>query len=288
MKVWQTMGFGLFLITSFLVVSGCGSDSNNTTTTATTSTSFKGVLTGGQEVPAVTTTASGTGSFVLNADKTELTFNFTVDGLSGAIAAAHFHNAALGSNGGVVRALTANFTGNTATGTWKSTDGEPLNAFLVTELEAGRIYVNVHTVLNPGGEIRAQLMLIPTGSSGFTAKADGTQEVPALPMAATGTAAFSLNAAKTELSFDITVTGLSGAITASHFHNAAAGSNGGVVRALTAHFTGNTATGIWKNIDGEPLTSFLVTELEAGRIYLNVHTAANPGGEIRGQVVINP
>jgi len=151
MKAWQSMGFWLFLITSFLVVSGCGSDSNNNNAAPATSISFKGMLTGGQEVPAVVTTATGTGTFVLNADKTELTFNFTVDGLSGTIAAAHFHNAAAGSNGGVVRTLTANFTGNTATGIWKSTDAEPLNAFLVAELEAGRIYVNVHTALNPGG-----------------------------------------------------------------------------------------------------------------------------------------
>jgi len=131
-------------------------------------------------------------------------------------------------------------------------------------------------------------MLIPAGSSGLTAKANGMQEVPAVVTTATGTGAFSLNAAKTELTFDITVTGLSGAITAAHFHNAAAGSNGGVVRTLTAHFTGNTATGTWKSIDGEPLTALLVAELEAGRIYLNVHTVANPGGEIRGQVLMNP
>ena len=105
---------------------------------------------------------------------------------------------------------------------------------------------------------------------------------------ASGTGSFVLNAAKTELAFEITVNGLSGPITAAHFHNAAAGVDGLVVRTITSSFS-NTASGIWKSTDGsESLTLALVTELEAGRIYVNIHTAANPDGEIRGQVIANP
>src|SRR5439155_17553221 len=84
--------------------------------------------------------------------------------------------------------------------------------------------------------------------------------------------------------FAVTVDGLSGPITAAHFHNAAPGVNGAVVRAITADFVGNTAIGVWKATDASPLTPALITELLKGNLYLNVHTAANPGGEIRGQI----
>lgn len=125
-------------------------------------TAFSAVIAGNQEVPAVTTTASGTGSFTLNAAKTQLSFKITVNGLS-AISAAHFHNAAAGVSGGVVRGFSASeitSAGTKAwsvTGTWSSTDAQPLTPALVKELEAGNIYVNFHTTAHGSGEIRGQL-----------------------------------------------------------------------------------------------------------------------------------
>ena len=48
----------------------------------------------------------------------------------------------------------------------------------------------------------------------------------------------------------------------------------------------NTATGSWTSTDAsQPLTDLLLKELVKGKLYLNAHTSANPGGEIRGQVV---
>jgi len=239
---------------------------------------FTASLRGAQEVPAVTTSATGTGSFVLNDAMTELTFDITVCGLSGPITGAHFHKGAFGTVGPVVRAFTTEFVGNTVSGKWQSTDAQPLTPELVQELFAGNIYVNVHTAANPGGEIRGQL----TGL-GFTAKLSGAQEVPPVTTTASGTGAFSLNSARTELKFYVTVCGLSGPIVAAHFHARAAGFNGGVVRTIT--FSGNTAEGIWKSTDSEPLTPALIDSLLNGRLYVNIHTAANPGGEIRGQLI---
>ncbi|OGG55371.1 MAG: hypothetical protein A3F84_06175 [Candidatus Handelsmanbacteria bacterium RIFCSPLOWO2_12_FULL_64_10] len=112
-----------------------------------TVTTFVAALNGAQENPAVTTTAGGTGTFVLT--DTGLHFSLRVNGLSGPITGAHFHNAATGTNGGVVQPIA--FNGNTASGAWA------IPPAMVTELLAGRIYVNVHTATNPGGEIRGQL-----------------------------------------------------------------------------------------------------------------------------------
>ncbi|HIE65829.1 MAG: CHRD domain-containing protein [Nitrospira sp.] len=285
MRAWQSIGFRLFFITGLLVMAGCGSLSDDSTTSL-----FPGLLTGGQEVPPVTISATGTGSFVLNATKTALTYDITVDGLSGAgMTGAHFHNAAAGLNSAVERNIIGDFavgTG-TATGVWSNTDVPSLSDFL-TEFEAGRMYVNVHTVANPGGEIRTQVILTPAGSSGFTAKIDSLQEVtpPTITTIPTGTGTFTLNLAKTELTFVVTVTNLSGVITNAHFHNAAAGVDGGFVRTIFGDFIGNTATGVWRSTDSQSLTPF-VTALEAGNIYVNIHTLDNGPGEIRGQVIPN-
>jgi hypothetical protein len=238
-------------------------------------TLFTAQLEGSQEVPAVTSSATGTGWFVLNADATELTYHITFSGLT--LAASHFHMAPAGTAGGVVRAIT--FDGNTASGVWRETDDQPLTSELVADLVAGNIYVNIHTSANPGGEIRGQVNVTRQGS-GFTAQLEGSQEVPAVTSSATGTGWFILNPEETELTYHVTFSGLT--LAASHFHMAPAGTAGGVVRAIT--FDGNTASGVWKSTDTQALTPELAADLLAGNIYVNIHTSANPGGEIRGQV----
>ncbi|MCB9267650.1 MAG: CHRD domain-containing protein [Lewinellaceae bacterium] len=237
---------------------------------------FSANLAGDQENPAVVTDATGTGSFTLT--DAGLVFSITVEGLD--MTAAHFHNAAAGSNGGVVRGLGADFNGNTAIGVWRDTDDQPLTPEMIAELLKGNIYVNVHTAANPGGEIRGQVNL--RSGTGFTARLSGSQQNPAVTTSASGTGTFELTEAG--LAFDITVNGLD--MTAAHFHNNVIGANGGVVRGLDSEFgAGNTASGIWASTDGQPLTGDLIKALLAGNLYVNVHTAGNPGGEIRGQVL---
>ncbi len=113
----------------------------------------------------------------------------------------------------------------------------------------------------------------------FSANLTGDQENPAVTTAATGTGTFTLTDAG--LAYNITFEGIT--ITASHFHLGATGVNGGVVRAID--FAGaNTVSGIWTSSDTEPLTDALIADVVAGNIYVNLHTSANPGGEIRGQL----
>lgn len=116
----------------------------------------------------------------------------------------------------------------------------------------------------------------------FIAVLNGEQEVPPVPTPATGFGAFTLSSAGDSLAFTITVQDLNSAIVAAHFHHAQAGVNGPVVRNIA--FTGNHAAGVWTSADAQPLTPFLVAELLAGRIYVNVHTTMHPAGEIRGQL----
>ena len=107
---------------------------------------------------------------------------------------------------------------------------------------------------------------------------DGKSEVPPNASAGTGTADIDYDPATKKLSWKLTYSGLSGAATAAHFHGPAeAGKNGGVAVAIP-NATSSPAEG------SATLTDAQAADLTAGKYYVNVHTAANPGGEIRGQV----
>lgn len=237
---------------------------------------FIATINGNQETPAVTTSATGTGWFVLNAGGTELSYNITMNGL--ALTAAHFHNAPFGIAGGVVKPLT--FTNGTASGVWSSADAStPFTDSMLVELLHARLYVNGHTSANPGGEIRGQVQL--NAGAGFAVTLSGSQEVPPVTTNASGTASVVLNP-DGSVAYNETVTGLTP--TAAHFHDAPSGVAGAVVKNIS--LTNNTATGTWTSSDAsQPLSDALLKELVKGRLYLNAHSSADPGGEIRGQVV---
>ncbi len=113
-------------------------------------------LSAAQVVPPVAgITARGSGTYTLTDSGLEYLITVDTGSLSGPITAAHFHNARVGVNGGVVR--TINFIDGQASGIWTSTDDEPLTLELIEALLAGNVYVNVHTAANPPGEIRGQV-----------------------------------------------------------------------------------------------------------------------------------
>jgi hypothetical protein len=113
----------------------------------------------------------------------------------------------------------------------------------------------------------------------FTAKLDGASEVPPTTSTGTGTATVMLDKATKTLSWTVTYSGLTGDAGAGHFHGpAAAGANAGVVVPLTIGPSPIKGSAV--------LTDAQIADLEAGKWYVNIHTAANKGGEIRGQVVL--
>lgn len=236
---------------------------------------YRAALNGDQEVPMVSTSATGLAVFNLSLDKKKLMYWVSADGLSGTIMGAHLHMAAAGSNGGVVVDLTPTIMGNAIVGV---ADVSALAGF-TSDLEAGNIYINVHTAANAGGEIRGQLMY--DNQVAFDGVLSGMQEVPAVTTNATGVAQFSLSSDFSMINYSVQVEGLSGAIMGAHLHNAAAGANGAVLVDLSGDVSGNTISG---TISGASLTEELIVELLESNIYINVHTAANPNGEIRGQV----
>jgi hypothetical protein len=111
-------------------------------------------------------------------------------------------------------------------------------------------------------------------------KADlkASAEVPPNDSKGTGNAAVTYDTAAKKLSWTVTYSGLSGPATAAHFHGPAeAGKNAGVAVPIPNQAT-SPVTG------SATLTDAQAADLMGGKYYVNVHTAANPGGEIRGQV----
>jgi hypothetical protein len=115
---------------------------------------FKADLKGSSEVPANTTTGSGSGTVTLDPATNKITWNVSFSGLTGPATAVHIHGPApVGKNAGVLIWLSTK--GQTATSPLSgSGDFTPAQA---QDLINGDCYINVHTAANPGGEIRGQL-----------------------------------------------------------------------------------------------------------------------------------
>lgn len=233
------------------------------------------ILNGANEVPAVMTSATGLGFFMLHQHKGRLSFNIVADGLSGPITGAHLHKAVAGQSGGVVQDLTPFISGNRITGSVDPT------AYLGALL-GDSLYVNLHTSANPNGEIRGQLMMQPYLH--FDAGLDTAQETT--PVAGTGmemgNAVLRLNYTFDTLWYDAQFNGLTGAINAAHFHLGGVNVGGGVVQGIPSpDINGNVISGM---LTGASITDSFLRHLLEGNIYLNVHTTANANGEVRGQV----
>ena len=111
----------------------------------------------------------------------------------------------------------------------------------------------------------------------FKADLKGAEEVPPVTSTATGSADITYDSDSKNLSWTIQHSGLSGDVTAAHFHGPAApGENAPpVVPIEMSKLSQGTAT----------LDDKQAAALTEGRWYLNLHTAAHPNGEIRGQVM---
>ena len=119
-------------------------------------------------------------------------------------------------------------------------------------------------------------------SMSFKVALTGAQQVPPVQTAATGTADLTYDPATRVVAWNVTYNGLSGPATMAHFHGpATAGNNGPPVIWLT-----EKGAAVEGPIKGEAtLTPEQAQQFLAGEWYVNVHTQANPKGEIRGQVI---
>ncbi len=114
------------------------------------------------------------------------------------------------------------------------------------------------------------------GSGAINVKLTGTEEVPPLNVPGKGSGSFRV-AEDGTISGSITTEGVEG--TMAHIHRGAKGTNGPVIVPLDKK--GDTYT----VPAGRKLSEAQLKDLKAGNLYVNVHTARNKGGEVRGQLL---
>lgn len=234
---------------------------------------FTATINGSHSVPPAVSNGTGTAWAVLNMSTKSLTYRVTYAELDSTFTDAHFHLGAAGTNGPVVHPITSTFKGNTASGTWSNIPDS-----LITDLIKGDIYVNIHSLRYPAGEIRGQLKIAP--DFGISMSLDGSQDVPALSVTGTGTGWAIFKPDSNVLVYRVTVAGLTSGLTGSHFHFGAAGTNGPVIHPF--NMTDSTATGEWAFPDS------MWMGLLTNQLYVNIHTSEHLAGEIRGQFTLQP
>lgn len=151
-------GLTLAVTALFVAITACGDDDDSTEP----ATDFQATLTGAEEVPAVTTTASGSATISIEGD--EIVYRVEVADLQNVLVS-HIHVEEPGENGPV----RLNLCNTPETPECQTGDGvlvEGSNGVtqggisfdsLVSAIRAGNAYVNVHTTQNQNGEIRGQL-----------------------------------------------------------------------------------------------------------------------------------
>lgn len=255
----------------------------------------------------ISTAAGGSGTLTLSADRTVVDFTLDAGALatfnSPVITGAHIHVRNAGAENGPIifdflPATTPDplvLSGTLTAANLIPVANVPDFATAVAALLNGTTYFQVHTAAHPAGEIRGHI-----GAATLTSSLDGAQITVAtggpITTNATGTGTVGLNGTQDAVSVRLDLglaANFNGALNAAHIHAGAAGADGPVIFnfALPAVIPTNPVIEVVLTAaDLQPqaaIASFTeaVDALLSGNTYFQVHTAAHPGGEIRGQIL---
>ena len=238
---------------------------------------LKAELGGSQEVPSNASTANGIAIVIYDPSTRLLKLIGDYQNLSAIATASHIHSpAAPGSNAPVLITLT-NTGGISGTISGSGT----LTVAQETDLLGGNMYVNVLSSIFPGGEIRGQLTTTTTGQTDhLTARIQGAQEVPPTASVAIGNATLLIDKTTGMVYLTGSFSGLISNISSAHIYAAAPNETGPVIIPLV--FTSGTSGTIHV---ASAITPGNQAQMLAGNTYVNIHSSAYPGGEIRGQLI---
>lgn len=280
---------------------------------------FRAILSSRNEVPALAIDASGAGTVWLHVvrdasgEVTSASVDFSVNYKFPApvtITAMHIHDGPAGSNGpvvidsavlraedvtaGALPVLQAQVSASTAAA---------LNAVKGILADPSRYYVNVHTTANPGGAIRGQLQRAELATR-LAVMSPANEVPPVANLNALGRGTVRIlrtvdavgNTTSASVTFDVAYTGFPAetVISAMHLHLAPAGVNGPVTvdstlaTPITVAESGNGFLRFDSEVDlarAGALTTLDAFFWAPSQVYLNLHTRANPGGALRGQLL---
>ena len=227
-------------------------------------TLFSAVLAGAEEVPSNDSAASAVGSLVLGPARDQVKFRLKISGVTPT--AAHIHRGIVGVNGSIVYPLAP--VGEVIEGIQAITKSD------VDDLTRRQWYFNVHSMAHPMGEMRGQI--VRPGETYFGSSLNSAQERP--PSASTsmkiGNGMVVEGMAGSKFLYQLTTDAVP---TLAHIHKANGGLSGPIEVSLTP--VSQAMFGI------EDLGLMRAADLARGLWYFNVHTAENPSGDIRGQIL---
>src|SRR5258707_645456 len=244
------------------------------------------VLTGSQETPPTTTPGFGNATVTFDSTRQNITVTITVSNLGAAINNFHIHENPAGVSWSVVVNLIAR-GGPLVTGTMTATLPMAADVALRMVQNPANFYVNVHTTQFPGGAIRGQLAFVSGGPVTYAAELRGANEVPPTGSSAFGSALVTFDQFNNNLTWEVNTSGIASP-KLSHIHRGAAGVNGPVIINFATDPTqipnGRTKGTISvATLPGADLIA-LASAATASGYYVNVHSDAFGGGEIRGQL----
>lgn len=242
-------------------------------------------LDGAQQTPPVQTGARGVGRLWLNTNLDTLSWEIYVAGLSNTeITGAHLHRGKVGTSGDVL----VDLSGSVQQNGWIRGSTTNVTLALIKAMLEGQVYLNVHTRNNPNGEIRGQVWRLLR--EGFVAVFDGLQQVPPVMTTASGNGIISIDRSGTSVHYHFVLNGM--LIQAAHFHKGKRGENGDVLFDLSnsvmpvmggSMISGYVISGFWTTESTPRLDDQTVSLFFADSVYVNVHTAMHPNGEVRAQ-----
>jgi hypothetical protein len=228
-------------------------------------------LSGAQEIPAVTSSATGVGGVILAPGSFAMTGGVTVSGATPTVV--RIHQAPSGNptgNGPKLFDLIRATDGLTAV----LPAGTVLNLSQLTSLLAGELYFNVVTAANSGGEIRGPIEL-QGGVAASVTVLDGSQEVPPVTTTASGTGTVLVDRATGGVLISYITHSVTGANAADIHSNA---------RLVQVVPFANLQTNLATPVAGATMTMQDLADFDANQLYFNVSSLANARGEIRGNI----
>lgn len=224
--------------------------------------------------------AKGIANFFLSSNRDSLFVNVAVSNLSSAPALMQFQEGNAGEDGPVVLAFDTIIVQNKLNTVITDTNLSKI----LPQLISGELYFNVYSSdLPAAGDARGQINLERDFS--FFANLDTAQEVPVSMGTAIGSANFKLDQNGDSLTVKLVTARLSSEITGIHLHKGFTGENGPVILNLTPFITGGRIDTLVAVPDS--LKGTLKSLVNAGNVYVNLHTTTNPSGEIRGQAKVS-
>jgi hypothetical protein len=226
------------------------------------------------------TASGGYALGMLNLIGNQATYHVTYQGLNSPATQAHIHGPGAMSNTAPVMFWFQPTNNYGVSGTLSGRTN--LTPAQIAALVDGKGYANIHTTNYPAGELRGQVLPF-IGESPFSAELTGAAEKPNA-VVTTGTGFVGCGLQSNVLWFFLMYRGLPSPAVAAHIHGAAVSTNTApVIHDIVPFHRGPLSTqGVFAG--SVVLTPSEITNLYSGDLYMNIHTANHPAGEIRGQL----